>query len=119
MVGADSDTAETYLHGIASALSSFSYRCAWQPPTDREPFLPRAQQEVDRRARIETLDEIMERVEGFKAALKTGGAKVAEKPGRLKPNSEWLDYSPSSRVLEGEGARLGRGGHGKLGFVDR
>jgi hypothetical protein len=66
---------------------------------------------------VETLEEIMERVAVSKAVLKTAGAKVAEKLGRLKPNNnELLAYSPLSRVLELEGLRSGV--HGKLGLWD-
>ena len=51
-----------------------------------------------------------------KSTLKTAGAKVAEKIGRLKPNDQLTGYSPLSRVLELEGLRSGV--QGKLGLWD-
>ena len=51
-----------------------------------------------------------------KAILKTAGAKVGEKLGRLKLNNELIGYSPLSRVLELEGLRSGV--QGKLGLWD-
>jgi hypothetical protein len=51
-----------------------------------------------------------------KATLKTAGAKVAERLGRLKPNDQLSSYSPLSRVLELEGLRSGV--QGKLALWD-
>ena len=51
-----------------------------------------------------------------KATLKTAGAKVAERLGRLKPNDQLTGYSPLSRVLELEGLRSGV--QGKLALWD-
>ena len=82
--------------------------------TPYEDFLNRLAEEIEQD--VETLEEIMQRVGVSKAVLKTAGAKVAEKLGRLKPNNELLAYSPLSRVLELEGLRSGV--HGKLGLWD-
>ena len=65
---------------------------------------------------VATLEDVMGRFGVGKATLKTAGAKVAEKLGRLKPNDQLTGYSPLSRVLELEGLRSGV--QGKLALWD-
>jgi hypothetical protein len=61
---------------------------------------------------VATLEAIMQRFGVDKAMLKTAGAKIGEKLGRLKPNEHLTGYSPLSRVQELELLRTGV--HGKL-----
>jgi hypothetical protein len=65
---------------------------------------------------VTTLEAIMERFGVDKALLKTAGAKIGEKLGRLKPNEHLTDYSPLSRLQEIEMLRSGV--QGKLGLWD-
>ena len=53
------------------------------------------------------LERIMERFDVKQDKLKTTGAFVAEKLGRLKTNAHLTSYSPLSRVVELEGLALG------------
>jgi hypothetical protein len=53
------------------------------------------------------LVRIMERFEIKQDKLKTTGAYIAEKFGRLKPNAHFTSYSPLSRVVELEFLLLG------------
>jgi len=76
--------------------------------TPYEDFLFGLAQEIEQD--VEVLEDIMGRFGVGKAPLKTAGAKVAERLGRLKPNS------PLSRVLELEGLRSGV--QGKLALWD-
>lgn len=55
---------------------------------------------------------LMERHGVHPSLVKSGGAWVAEKLGRLKPNGHLTTYSPLSRLLELEG--LAAGIEGKL-----
>ena len=82
--------------------------------TPYEDVLVRTAQEIEQD--VEVLEDIMSRFDVSKAPLKTAGAKVAEKLGRLKPNDRLSGYSPLSRVLELEGLRSGV--QGKLGLWD-
>jgi hypothetical protein len=82
--------------------------------TPYEDFLLGLAQEIEQD--VATLEDIMSRFGVSKATLKTAGAKVAEKLGRLKPNDQLSGYSPLSRVLEIEGLRSGI--QGKLGLWD-
>jgi hypothetical protein len=82
--------------------------------TSYEDFLVGLAQEIAQD--VGTLEEMMGRFGVGKATLKTAGAKVAEKLGRLKPNDQLSGYSPLSRVLELEGLRSGV--QGKLGLWD-
>jgi hypothetical protein len=73
--------------------------------TPYEDFLLGLAQEIEQD--VATLEDIMSRFGVGKATLKTAGAKVAERLGRLKPNDQLSGYSPLSRVLELEGLRSG------------
>lgn len=57
-----------------------------------------------------TLEELMERLEVGRSTLKTKGAYIGEKLGRLKLNGQLTGYSPLSRVLELEVLAAGVGG---------
>jgi hypothetical protein len=61
-----------------------------------------------------SLVRIMERLDIKEDRLKTTGAYIFEKVGRLKPNAQLTGYSPLSRVVELEGLALGV--TGKLGL---
>jgi hypothetical protein len=58
----------------------------------------------------ETLKALMESLEIGHDRIKVGGAWVAEKLGRLKPNGRLLSYSPLSRLVELESLALGISG---------
>jgi hypothetical protein len=58
----------------------------------------------------ETLKGLMESLEIGPDRAKVGGAWVAEKFGRLKPNGRLLSYSPLSRMIELESLSLGIAG---------
>jgi hypothetical protein len=61
-----------------------------------------------------SLERLMERLDVKKDRVKTTGAFIGEKFGRLKPNAHLTSYSPLSRVIELEGLSLGV--TGKLGL---
>ena len=61
-----------------------------------------------------SLERLMERLDVKKDRLKTTGAFLGEKVGRLKPNAHLTSYSPLSRVVELEALTLGV--TGKLGL---
>lgn len=82
--------------------------------TPYEAFLASLAQEIEQDVGV--LDEIMRRYEVSRPTLKTAGAKVAERIGRLKPNDRLSGYSALSRVLELEG--LYSGVQGKLALWD-
>jgi len=82
--------------------------------TPYEEFLTRLADEIDEDVR--TLEQIMDRLDVDRSALKAAAAKVGEKVGRLKPNNALTGYSPLSRVLEFEGLRTGV--QGKLSLWD-
>jgi hypothetical protein len=82
--------------------------------TPYEDFLTLLAQQIE--ADVATLESIMERFGVDKSLMKTAGAKVGEKLGRLKPNEQLTGYSPLSRVLEFEGLRSGV--QGKLALWD-
>jgi hypothetical protein len=76
--------------------------------TDYGAFLSELEHEIaEDRA---SLVRIMERFEVKEDRLKTTGAYIAEKFGRLKPNAQLTGYSPLSRVVELEGLSLGIAG---------
>ena len=54
-----------------------------------------------------SLMRLMERFDVKEDRLKTTGAYIFEKVGRLKPNAQLTGYSPLSRVVELEGLALG------------
>ena len=59
---------------------------------------------------VATLETIMQRFDVGRDLLKTAGAKIGEKLGRLKPNEHLTSYSPLSRVQELEMLRGGVNG---------
>jgi hypothetical protein len=61
-----------------------------------------------------SLERLMERFAVKKDRVKTTGAYLGEKVGRLKPNAHLTSYSPLSRVVELEALTLGV--TGKLGL---
>jgi len=61
-----------------------------------------------------TLERLMERLDVGRSRLKTTGAYVAEKLGRLKLNGQLTGYSPLSRVVELETLTSGVGGKLRL-----
>src|SRR5215210_8066545 len=61
-----------------------------------------------------SLERLMERLDVKKDRVKTTGAFLGEKVGRLKPNAHLTSYSPLSRVVELEALTLGV--TGKLGL---
>jgi hypothetical protein len=112
------DYLETYLqdHRAGAEMGSdLARRVAEENhETPYEDFLLGLAQEIEQD--VEVLEDIMGRFGVGRSTLKTAGAKVAEKVGRLKPNNELTGYSPLSRVLELEGLRSGVGG--KLALWD-
>jgi hypothetical protein len=73
--------------------------------TDYGAFLSELEHEIaeDRAALV----RLMERLDIKQDRLKTTGAYIAEKFGRLKPNAHLTSYSPLSRVVELEFLMLG------------
>jgi hypothetical protein len=112
------DHLETYLqdHRAGAEMGSdLAHRLADENrDTPYEDFLVGLAQEIDQDVAV--LEEIMDRFGVGRATLKTAGAKVAERLGRLKPNDQLAGYSPLSRVLELEGLRSGV--QGKLALWD-
>jgi hypothetical protein len=82
--------------------------------TRYEDFLTLLAQQIEED--VATLESIMERFAVDKSLLKTAGAKIGEKLGRMKPNEHLTSYSPLSRVQELEMLRSGV--HGKLALWD-
>jgi hypothetical protein len=82
--------------------------------TRYEGFLGQLAEEIEQDLGV--LESIMERFGISKDPLKTAGAKIGEKLGRLKPNNALTEYSSLSRVLEMEQLRAGI--HGKLSLWD-
>ena len=60
-------------------------------------------------ADIQTLEELMVRLEVAPSRVKKAGARLAELAGRLKSNGRIFRYSPLSRVFELEGLTSGIG----------
>jgi hypothetical protein len=109
---------ETYLQDHragAEAGSDLAHRLADENVgTPYEDFLLGLAQEIEQD--VEVLEDIMGRFGVSKSIVKTAGAKVGEKLGRLKPNDQLTGYSPLSRVIELEGLRAGV--QGKLSLWD-
>jgi len=82
--------------------------------TPYEDFLTLLAQQIEQD--VKALDSIMESFGVDKSVLKTAGAKIGEKIGRLKPNEHLTSYSPLSRVQELEMLRAGV--TGKLALWD-
>ena len=118
MTSTATDYLETYLqdHRAGAEMGTdLARRLAEENQgTPYEDFLLALVQEIEQD--VATLEDIMGRFGVGKATLKTAGAKVAERLGRLKPNDQLSGYSPLSRVLELEGLRSGV--QGKLGLWD-
>jgi len=118
MTSTATDYLETYLqdHRAGAEMGTdLARRLAEENQgTPYEDFLLGLAQEIEQD--VATLEDIMGRFGVGKAPLKTVGAKVAERLGRLKPNDQLSGYSPLSRVLELEGLRSGV--QGKLGLWD-
>jgi hypothetical protein len=118
MTSTATDYLETYLqdHRAGAEMGTdLARRLAEENQgTPYEDFLFGLAQEIEQD--VATLEGIMSRFGVGKATLKTAGAKVAERLGRLKPNDQLSGYSPLSRVLEIEGLRSGV--QGKLGLWD-
>jgi hypothetical protein len=109
---------ETYLQDHRAGAefgSDLARRLADENPgTPYEDFFVRLAQEIEQD--VEVLEGIMDRFGVSKAILKTAGAEIGEKLGRLKPNDQLTGYSPLSRVLELETLRAGV--QGKLALWD-
>jgi len=109
---------ETYLQDHRAGAefgSDLARRLADENPgTPHEDFFVRTAQEIEQD--VEVLEGIMDRFGVSKAILKTAGAEIGEKLGRLKPNDQLTGYSPLSRVLELETLRAGV--QGKLALWD-
>lgn len=109
---------ETYLQDHRAGAefgSNLARRLADENPgTPHEDFLVGLAAEIEQD--VEVLEGIMDRFGVSKAILKTAGAEIGEKLGRLKPNNELTGYSPLSRVLELETLRAGV--QGKLALWD-
>jgi len=109
---------ETYLQDHRAGAefgSDLARRLADENPgTPHEGFFVGLAQEIEQD--VEVLEGIMDRFGVRKAILKTAGAEIGEKLGRLKPNDELTGYSPLSRVLELETLRAGV--QGKLALWD-
>jgi hypothetical protein len=109
---------ETYLQDHRAGAefgSDLARRLADENPgTPHEDFFVSLASEIEQD--VEVLEGIMDRFGVSKAILKTAGAEIGEKLGRLKPNKELTDYSPLSRVLELETLRAGV--TGKLALWD-
>jgi hypothetical protein len=82
--------------------------------TQYEAFLADLAEQIEEDLMI--LEQIMDRFDVERPALKAAVAKIGERFGRLKPNDQLTGYSPLSRVLEFEGLRAGV--QGKLSMWD-
>ncbi len=118
MTSTATDYLETYLqdHRAGAEMGSdLARRLAEENAgTPYEDFLLGIAQEIEQD--VATLEDFMGRYGVSKSTLKTAGAKVAERIGRLKPNDQLSGYSPLSRVLELESLRAGV--QGKLALWD-
>ena len=75
-------------------------------------FLQKIHEEIAEDRRV--LREIMDALDVTEDHIKTIGARVGERIGRLKPNGHLLSYSPLSRLVELEGLALGVQGKASL-----
>jgi hypothetical protein len=82
--------------------------------TQYEEFCAHLAEEIEEDVMV--LEQIMDRFDVDRPALKAAVAKVGETLSRLKPNEQLTGYSPLSRVLEFEGLRSGV--QGKLSMWD-
>ena len=82
--------------------------------TQYEEFCAHIAEEIEQDLMV--LEQIMDRFDVDRPALKAAVAKVGETFSRLKPDPDPAGYSPLSRVLEFEGLRVGV--QGKLSMWD-
>jgi hypothetical protein len=112
------DHMSTYLqdHRAGAEFGSTLARRLYEENTGTqfEGFLGQLAAEIEEDLGV--LESIMERFDISKDPLKTAGAKIGEKLGRLKPNNALTEYSSLSRVLEIEQLRAGI--EGKLSLWD-
>jgi hypothetical protein len=112
------DYLETYLqdHRAGAEMGSDLARRMHESNegTQYEEFLAHIADEIEED--VSSLEQIMDRLDVDRSAIKTATAKVGEKVARLKPNNQLTGYSPLSRVLEFEGLRSGV--QGKLALWD-
>jgi hypothetical protein len=112
------DYIETYLQDHragAEAGSDLARRlCEENKGTQYETFLADLADQIEEDLMV--LEQIMDRFDVERPALKAAVAKIGERLGRLKPNDQLTGYSPLSRVLEFEGLRAGV--QGKLSLWD-
>jgi hypothetical protein len=112
------DYIETYLQDHragAEAGSDLARRlCEENTGTQYEAFLTDLAEQIEEDLMV--LEQIMDRFDVERPALKTAVAKIGERLARLKPNDQLAGYSPLSRVLEFEGLRAGV--QGKLSMWD-
>src|SRR3954447_16003088 len=99
-----------HLAGSTAALELAKRALGSNRDTQFEPALERLVREIDEDR--ERLKEIMAVFGVGEDRLKTIGAFVVEKVGRLKLNGSWISYSPLSRLVELEA--LAAGVTGKL-----
>src|SRR5919199_5430140 len=101
-----------HLAGATGGLELAKRAASSNEGTEYGAFLSELEHEIaEDRA---SLVRIMERFDVKQDRIKTTGAYVGEKLGRLKPNAHLTSYSPLSRVVELEFLMLGV--TGKLGL---
>jgi hypothetical protein len=94
-----------HLAGSTVGVELSKRTAAANKDTEYGPFLAELAHEIaEDRA---SLERLMERLGVKKDRVKTTGAFIGEKFGRLKPNAHLTSYSPLSRVIELEGLTLG------------
>jgi hypothetical protein len=112
------DYIETYLqdHRAGAEAGSDLARRLYEENkgTQYEAFLGDLAEQIEEDLLV--LEQIMDRFDVERPALKAAVAKIGERFGRLKPNDQLTGYSPLSRVLEFEGLRAGV--QGKLSMWD-
>jgi hypothetical protein len=99
-----------HLVGATAGLELFRRAAANHAQTDAGPALTRLAVEVEED--LQSLLEILRRLDVPVRRYKVAGGWVAEKVGRAKPNGRLLSRSPLSSVIELEGMRLGVLGKG-------
>jgi hypothetical protein len=112
------DYIETYLqdHRAGAEAGSDLARRLYEENkgTQYEAFLADLAEQIEEDLMV--LEQIMDRFDVERPALKAAVAKIGERFSRLKPNDQLTGYSPLSRVLEFEGLRAGV--QGKLSMWD-
>jgi hypothetical protein len=97
-----------HLAGATIGLELSRRACGSNKGSEYGDVLERIAREIEEDR--ETLKALMDSLEIRHDRVKVGGAWVAEKFGRLKPNGRLLSYSPLSRLVELESLALGIGG---------